>query len=103
MSINGSERTGLHALETGDTTLAIQLHYTVQQPQGICGAYLGTGRNLALAAYYRHPHHRMGIGIDNTDSSFLGIVGTEMLDGADQFTNTATGALLGDNGEFSGH
>ena len=56
--------------------------------------------SVALAADNGQSHHRVGVGINDADSRFLGIVHAEMLDGAHQFTLPAAGTLLGDDGQF---
>jgi hypothetical protein len=103
VGINGTEGTRLDALETGYTSVFVELDGTITACQGADWAYLGAGRHFTLATNDWHAHDRVRVGIDDSYCRFLGIVYPEVMDGTDKLTYTAAGALLRDNGQFSGH
>ncbi len=101
MGVDSPERTRLHAFEAGNTGFLIELDNPVQQVDRIGGAYLSAGGYLALAADNGHSNYGMGVSIDYSYCRFFWIVNSKMLDGAYQLADTASRALLRNDGKFS--
>ena len=100
MSVDCAEGAGLHAFIAGDAEVRIQFNDVVDPVQCAHRTDLRAGRFLALAADDRHPDDRMRIGDHNPDRALLRVIYPEVLGGADQFADPATGAEFRDNCQF---
>lgn len=97
MGIDGSERTGLYALITGNALRFIKLYDAVNPFQCVCWAYLGTYRNFALTAGDGHSNDWVGVHVEHSYRGLMGIIYSEMFNGTNQLTDAATATLLWNN------
>jgi hypothetical protein len=84
--------TGDDALLTGDALLAVDIIDSVLRRDGSRGTVLHALGHLALPADNRHPYDRVRIDDHHSNGTFFGVVHSETVDGADQFTDLASGA-----------
>jgi hypothetical protein len=89
MGIQSAKRTDFNTLKAGNTGIRIQINNAVDSLERTLRASIGTGRLFALAAYHRHTEDGLRIGGDHADGSFFRVIDLEMLNGADEFANSA--------------
>jgi hypothetical protein len=100
---DGPKRAGDHALLAGDALLTINVIDAILRGDRSSRAVLHALGYLTLPTDNGHPNDRVRIDDHHPDRTLFRVVHSETVNGADQFTNLASGTSLRYNRQLPRH